>query len=97
MGPSSLSERLRAWEKGRGLRSLCQWALTRKQTLGGGGALEVDDLRLVEDGSKRSSALSSDVVESETASKVMGTVREKAYQRALTEKANIRGRFERPT
>jgi len=73
------------------------WALTRKQTLGGGGALEIDDLRLVEDGSKRSGALSSDVVEAETASKVMGTVREKAYQRALTEKANIRGRFERPT
>ena len=75
----------------------CQWALTRKQTLGGRGALEVDDLRLVEDGSKRSGALSSDVVEAETASEVMWTEREEACQRALTEMAYIQGRFERPT
>ena len=44
-------------------------ALTRKQTLfGGGGALEVGDLRLVEDGSERSGARGSDVVVSEAAS-----------------------------
>ena len=47
---------------------LCQRALTQKQTLWGGGALEVGDLRLVEDGSQRSGTLGSDVVASETAS-----------------------------
>ena len=47
---------------------MCQWALTQNQTLWGGGALEVGDLRLVEDGSERSDALASDVVASETAS-----------------------------
>ena len=46
----------------------CQRALTQNQTLWGGGALEVGDLRLVEDGSERSDALASDVVASETAS-----------------------------
>ena len=46
----------------------CQWALTQNQTLWGGGALEVGDLRLVEDGSERSDALASKVVASETAS-----------------------------
>ena len=47
----------------------CQWALTRKQTLGGGGALQVGDVRLVEDGGERSNALDSDGVGSEAASK----------------------------
>ena len=46
-----------------------QRALTQKQTLWAGGALEVGDLRLVEDGSQRSGTLGSDVVASETASK----------------------------
>ena len=46
----------------------CQWALTRKQHFGCGGALEVGDLRLLEDGSERSDALVSNVVLSETAS-----------------------------
>ena len=46
----------------------CQRALTRKQTLGGGSALEVSDLRLVEDGSERSGTLGSDLVVFETAS-----------------------------
>ena len=45
-----------------------QQALTRKQMLGGGGALEVGDLCLLEDGSERNGALSSDVVSIETAS-----------------------------
>ena len=49
-------------------RRKCQWALTQKQTLRGGGALEVGDLRLIEDGSKRSGALGSDGVDSETVS-----------------------------
>ena len=43
-------------------------AVTQKQTLRGGGALEVGDLRLIEDGSKRSGALGSDGVDSETVS-----------------------------
>ena len=46
----------------------CQWALTRKRTLWGGGALEIGDLRLLEDGSERSDALVSDAIASETAS-----------------------------
>ena len=46
----------------------CQRALTRKQTLfGGGGALEVGELRLVKDGSERSDALVSDAIVPETA------------------------------
>ena len=47
---------------------MCQRALTGNQALGGGGALEVGDLRLLEDGGERSGALSSNVVVSETAS-----------------------------
>ena len=46
---------------------LCQRALTRKRTLGG-GALEIGDLRLVEDGSERGGALGSDAIKLETAS-----------------------------
>ena len=47
----------------------CQGALTRKQTLWGGGALEVGDLRLLEDGGECGGAFVSDVVQVETASK----------------------------
>ena len=47
---------------------MCQRALTRKQTLWGGGALQIGDLRLVEDGSQRSGALGFDAVAFETAS-----------------------------
>ena len=43
-------------------------AETKAKHFGGGSALEVGDLRLVEDGSQRSGALGSDVVASETAS-----------------------------
>ena len=39
-----------------------------KQTLRGGGALEVGDICLVENGSQRSGALGSDGVDSETVS-----------------------------
>ena len=39
----------------------------KKNTLWDGGALEVGDLCLLEDGSERSDALDSDAVESETA------------------------------
>ena len=38
----------------------CQRALTQKRTLWGGGALEVGDLRLLEDGCERGGALVSD-------------------------------------
>ena len=46
----------------------CQWALTQKRTLWGGGALQLLDLRLLEDGGERGGALDSDVVAPETAS-----------------------------
>ena len=46
---------------------VCQWALTRKQTLWGGGALEVGDLCLLEHSSERGGSLVSDVVSAETA------------------------------
>ena len=47
----------------------CQRALTRKQTLlGGGGALEVGNLRLLEDGGERGGDLGPDEVACETAS-----------------------------
>ena len=42
--------------------------LTRKQTLWGGDALQIGDLRLVEDGGECSGALGSDAVAFETAS-----------------------------
>ena len=50
----------------------------RSNGFGAGGALEVSDVRLVEDGGERSGALGSDVVVSETASERggMGMVRE---------------------
>ena len=44
-------------------------ALTREQTLWGGGAPQVGDLCLVEDDSERGGALGSDLVALETASK----------------------------
>ena len=48
-------------------RRKCQWALTQKQTLRGGGALEVGDLRLLEDSSERGGALVPNLVANETA------------------------------
>ena len=44
----------------------CQWALTR--VFWGGGALEVGDLRFLEDGDERNGSLVSDAVRTETAS-----------------------------
>ena len=46
---------------------MCQWALTQKRTLWGGGALEVGDLCLLEDSSERGGALVSDAIVPETA------------------------------
>ena len=45
----------------------CQWALTKRRTLSGGGALEVGDHRLLEDGCERGGALVSDLVPPDTA------------------------------
>ena len=67
--PLLLRLRARGAEDGNGERiGVSQWALTRKRTLWGHGALEIGDLRLVEDGSQRSGARGFDVVASETAS-----------------------------
>ena len=56
---------------------MCQRADTKKANASGrGGALEVDDLRLTEDGCECSDALVSDVVVNETVSEGQdGTVR----------------------
>ena len=45
----------------------CQWALTRKRTPWGRGALEVGDHCLFEDGSDRGGALYPKLVKTETA------------------------------
>ena len=56
----------------------------------GGGALEMGDLCLPENGSERGGALVSDVVVEETASEGgIGMVREQACQRALTQKQTL--------
>ena len=44
----------------------CQWALTQTRTPCGGGAREVGDPRLLEDGGERGGALDSDLVFPET-------------------------------
>ena len=62
-GPRLFPRRLRARE--RQLVLSRQRALTRKRTLWGGGAPEVGDLRLLEDGGERRGALGSDAVVSE--------------------------------
>ena len=46
----------------------CQRALTQKRTLWGGGALQLLDLRLFEDGGERGGALGPDAVVRDTAS-----------------------------
>ena len=45
----------------------CQWTLTERRTPSGGGALEVGDPRLLEDGRERGGALVSDLVAPDTA------------------------------
>ena len=45
----------------------CQWALTERRTPSGGGALEVGDHCLLEDGRERGGALVSDAVVPDTA------------------------------
>ena len=51
-----------------GKRASVSRGADKKATFWGGGALEVGDLRLLEDGSERSDALVSDAVVSETTS-----------------------------
>ena len=51
---------------------MCQRALTRKRTFWGGGALEVGDLCLLEDGGERGGALLSEPIEPKTTSKGRG-------------------------
>ena len=64
---------------------MCERALSRKQTLGGGSALDVGDLRLLENGSERRGAHVSDLILSETVSERWrgDAVREQACQRAV--------------
>ena len=73
----------------------CQRALTRKRTLLGSGALQLLDLRLFEDGGERGSALGSDVVVRNTASKGQDGNSERVgvsmCQWALTQKQTLRG------
>jgi hypothetical protein len=65
-GMRSLSGNVQGREGKRSQR--CQRALTEKQTLLGGGAPQVGDLRLLEDGGEGGGALVSDPVSSEPAS-----------------------------
>ena len=50
-------------------KQACQRALTQKRTLWGWGALELGDLRLLEDGGELRGTLGSDVVEAEPVNK----------------------------
>ena len=69
-----------------------QWARTQQRThYAGGGALEVGDHRLLEDGCERGRALNSDVVATKTASEEQSEdgVREQPGQGALTQKRTL--------
>ena len=59
------------------MRSVSGHRLTQKRTLWGGGALQLLDLRLLEDGGERGGALGSDIVGRDAASTRgrMGTVK----------------------
>ena len=56
----------------------CQWALTDRRALWGGGALEGGNLHILEDGSKLNSAMVLDVVVIETAKHGRGWGSERA-------------------
>ena len=64
----------------------CQRALTQMRTLWGSGAPQAGDLCLLEDSSKRRGALSSNIVEAETAKEGQSrnVAGEQVCQRALT-------------
>jgi hypothetical protein len=71
--------------------------LTQKQTLWGGGAPQVGDLRLLEDGGERGGALVSDRVVSETASEGWGGDGERVgVSVGPDKKANALGRWRTP-
>ena len=69
MGPILFQERLPGgWAGAVSERAgACQWALTERRTLSGGGAPQRGNLRLLEDGSECGGTLVSDAVGSETA------------------------------
>jgi hypothetical protein len=70
----------------------CQWALTRKRTLWGGSALEVGDLRLLEDGGERGGALNSDLVVPQTESEEQsGDGERSGVSMGVDRKANTQG------
>ena len=79
--------------KGREACCECQRALTERRTLSGGGALEVGNHRLLEDGCECGGALVSDVVATKTASEGRSEdgVREQPCQGALTQKRTLWG------
>ena len=66
LGPRLFFTRLRTWEREAGAVRVSMGADTKANTQGR-GALEISDLRLLEDGSERSDALVSDVIASEAA------------------------------
>ena len=71
----------------------CQWGADTKANTRGGGALELGDSCLFEDGSQRGGALGPDIVAIEAAKHgEVGAVRGEACQWALTEKQTLRGR-----
>ena len=70
----------------------CQRALTRNRTLWGGGALQIGDLCRVEDGSKCSGALGSDLVKIETASEGQSRELREGVSPGVDRKANTLGR-----
>ena len=75
----------------------CQWALTRKRTLLGGGAPQGGNLCLLEDGSERGGALVSDLVAADTAGEERSVDGEKAVvSRGADTKANTLGRWLTP-
>ena len=95
-GPSSLALRLRGVGSEVGAEP-CQWALTQKRTLWGGGALQLLDLRLLEDGGECASALVSNVVGRNTASEGQdGNGERVGVSMGADTKANALGRRRTP-
>ena len=73
----------------------CHWALTGNQILGGGGAHEFGELRLVEDGTERGGTSVFDAVSPETASEVQdGNGERVGVSMGADTNANTQSRFE---
>ena len=80
-------------QSGYGERAILSAGADKSEHTRGGGALEVGDLRLLEDGSERKGALDSDPVVAETVSEEQGAagmVKDQECQRALTERRTLR-------